>query len=178
MLLSGDLSHVAITSSRLALRSSTAADGDEAFAEGNAAIARFMSWNPPASRDEFDGIHRAILAQMVTGENLSLTVRLMATREFLGSAGLHPADADLLETGIWIKRSAQRQGYGREAVAAVVAWASRRFRPSGLLWPVVDENLASRRLVESLGGQIIGARRRQKPGDIERTLLLYRIPVG
>jgi hypothetical protein len=41
----------------------------------------------------------------------------------------------------------------------------------------VDENLASRRLAESLGGQIIGARRRQKPGDIERALLLYRIPV-
>jgi RimJ/RimL family protein N-acetyltransferase len=176
--LSGDLSRVEITSSRLALTSSTLGDGDEAFAESNATIARFMSWNAPASRDELDGIYRVTLAQMVAGENLSLTVRLLATREFLGSVGLHPADDDLLETGIWIKQSAQRQGYGREAVAAVVAWASHRFQPSGLLWPVVDDNLASRRLAESLGGQIIGSRQRQKAGDIERTLLLYRIPAG
>jgi RimJ/RimL family protein N-acetyltransferase len=176
--LSGDLSQVSISSPRLVLRSSTAADDDEAFAEANAAIARFMSWNPPASREEFDGTRRAILAQMSAGEGLSLAVRLSSTREFLGSAGLHPADEDLLETGVWIKQSAQRQGYGREAVAAVVAWASCTFQPSGLLWPVVDENIPSRRLVESLGGQIIGSRKRQKAGDIERTLLLYRIPAG
>jgi RimJ/RimL family protein N-acetyltransferase len=176
MLLSGDLSHVEITSPRLILRSTTAADGDEAFSEGNASIARFMSWNPPASRDQFDGILRALMAQMVIGENLNLTVRLLETREFLGSAGLHSGDTDFLETGIWIKQSAQRRGYGREAVAAVVAWASFKFQPSGLLWPVVDENLASRRLVESLGGQIIGMRRRQKAGNVERTQLIYRIP--
>jgi RimJ/RimL family protein N-acetyltransferase len=176
MLLSGDLSSVEIISARLILRSTTAADGDEACAEANASVALFMSWNPPASRDEFGGIHRALVAQMVNGENLSLTVRLLETREFLGSAGLHSADADFLETGIWIKQSAQKRGYGREAVAAVVAWASFKFQPSGLLWPVVDENIASRRLVESLGGQIIGTRRRQKAGDAERTQLIYRIP--
>jgi RimJ/RimL family protein N-acetyltransferase len=178
MQLSGDLSEVSISSPRLILRSSSAADDDEAFAEGNAAIARFMSWNPPASREDFDGSRKAILAQMLAGEGLSLTVRLSSTGEFLGVTSLHPADADLLETGIWIKQSAQRRGYGREAIAAVVAWASSRFRPSGLLWPVVDENIPSCRLVESLGGQIIGSRRRQKAGDIERTLLLYRIPAG
>jgi RimJ/RimL family protein N-acetyltransferase len=177
MQLSGDLSQVSISSPRMILKSFTAAD-DEAFSEGNAAIARFMSWNPPASREEFDRIREGLLARIAAGDDLNLTVRLSSTGEFLGLAGLHSADADLLETGLWIKQSAQRQGYGREAVAAVVAWASRRFRPSGLLWPVVDENLPSRRLAESLGGQIIGERRRQKTGDIERTLLLYRIPVG
>ncbi len=177
MQLSGDLSQVSILTRRMVLRSSAAADANDAFAESNAAIARFMSWNPPASRDEYDAIHKTILAQMLAGENLSLTLRLSATGEFLGSAGLHPADEDLLETGIWVKQSAQGRGYGREAVAAVVAWASQRFRPSGLLWPVVDENIPSRRLVESLEGQIVGSRRRQKAGDIDRTLLLYRIPV-
>ena len=126
MLLSGDLSHVEITSPRLILRSTTAADGDEAFREANASIARFMSWNPPASRDEFDGILRELMAQMVIGKNLSLTVRLLETREFLGSAGLHSGDADFLETGVWIKQSAQRRGYGRETVAAQVStvWSS------------------------------------------------------
>jgi RimJ/RimL family protein N-acetyltransferase len=178
MLLSGDLSHIEIASSRLILRSTTSADADDAFGEGTASIARFMSWNLSASRDEFDGIVRAMMTQAASGENLNLTVRLLSTGEFLGIAGLHSADLSFLETGIWIKQSAQRLGYGREAIAAVVAWASIKFQPSGLLWPVVDENLASRRLAESLGGQIIGTRRRQKDGDIARTLLIYRIPVA
>jgi RimJ/RimL family protein N-acetyltransferase len=89
--------------------------------------------------------------------------------------GLHPAEGDLLETGLWIKEAAQHRGYGREAVAAVTAWASCTFRPSGFLYPVVDENTPSCRLAEALGGEIIGTRQRQKAGDTNRTLLLYRI---
>jgi hypothetical protein len=42
---------------------------------------------------------------------------------------------------------------------------------------VVDENTPSRKLAEALGGGIIGTRQRHKPGDNERELLLYRIPV-
>jgi len=82
----------------------------------------------------------------------------------------------MLETGVWIKESAQGRGYGREAVAAVIKWASEKFRPSGFLYPVVDENTPSRRLAETLGGKIIGTRQRHKHGDEERKLLLYRIP--
>ena len=78
----------------------------------------------------------------------------------------------MLETGIWIKESAQGHGYGREAVAAVIKWASEKFRPSGFLYPVVDENTPSRRLAEALGGKIIGTRQRHKTGDKERKLLL------
>jgi RimJ/RimL family protein N-acetyltransferase len=135
-----------------------------------------MSWNPPASEEDFRAIWQPTLADMAAGRQLSLTLRLTDSREFIGSAGLHPADGALLETGLWIKETAQGRGYGREAVAAVVAWASRRFQPSGFLYPVVDENLPSCRLAESLGAKIIGMRQRQKAGDAMRTLLVYCIP--
>jgi RimJ/RimL family protein N-acetyltransferase len=108
---------------------------------------------------------------------LSLVIRLTSTNEFIGRAGLHPADdSTLLETGIWIKESAQGRGFGREAVAAVIMWASETFHPSGFLYPVVDENIPSRRLAEALRGEIIGTRYRQKAGDKDRKLMLYRIP--
>lgn len=113
---------------------------------------------------------------MKAGTQLGLVIRLTATNEFIGSAGLHPADDEWLETGVWIKEEAQGRGYGREAVATVVEWASALFHPSGFLWPVVDENMPSRRLAESLGSEIIGTRRRQKAGDISRMLLLYCLP--
>jgi RimJ/RimL family protein N-acetyltransferase len=176
MLLSGDLSQILITSARLTLRAFTAADAAESFAEANARIAKYMSWNPAASESEYEAIWREHVAATKAGTELALVIRLTSTNEFVGRAGLHPTDGDLLETGVWIKESAQRHGYGREAVAAVIKWASEKFHASGFLYPVVDENLPSRRLAAALGGEIIGARQRQKPGDMMRTLLLYRIP--
>src|SRR6516162_7123577 len=83
----------------------------------------------------------------------------------------------------WKRESGSRnrhkgRGYGREAVAAVIGWASEKFHPSGFLWPVVDENIPSRRLAEALRGKIIGTRQRHKAGDKARKLLLYRIPAS
>jgi|HubBroStandDraft_3_1064219.scaffolds.fasta_scaffold65331_1 RimJ/RimL family protein N-acetyltransferase len=177
MVLSGDLSHTLITSARLVLRAFKAADAAESFEEASATIARFMSWNPPASETEFETIWQRHLSQMKVGTELHLVIRLKSTNEFVGRAGLHPADGTMLETGVWIKESAQGHGYGREAVAAVIKWAGEKLRPSGFLYPVVDENIPSRRLAEALGGKIIGMRQRRKPGDKERKLLLYHIPV-
>ncbi|MGA7864709.1 MAG: GNAT family N-acetyltransferase [Stellaceae bacterium] len=142
----------------MALRAFTAADAAESFEEASATIARFMSWNPPASEREFETIWQGHLSHMKLGTELHLVIRLNGTDEFVGRAGLHPAD-------------------GREAVVAVTKWAGEKFRPSGFLYPVVDENIPSRRLAEALGGKIIGTRQRRKPGDKERKLLLYHIPV-
>jgi RimJ/RimL family protein N-acetyltransferase len=176
MVLSGDLSHTLITSARLALRAFKAADAAESFEEASATIARFMSWNPPAWERGFETIWQGHLSQMKLGTELHLVIRLNSTDEFVGRAGLHQVDGAMLETGVWIKESAQGHGYGREAVAAVIKWAGEKFRPSGFLYPVVDENTPSRKLAEALGGKIIGTRRRHKLGDKERKLLVYHIP--
>ena len=178
MVLSGDLSQTLITSARLTLRASRAADAAESFAESNARIAKYMSWNPPASEKELKAMARVRFSNMKAGRELNLVIRLTSTNEFIGRASLHPADADLLETGVWIKESAQGRGYGREAVAAVIKWASEKFHPSRFLYPVVDENTRSCRLAEALRGEIIGTRQRQKAGDRNRKLLLYCIPVS
>src|ERR1700756_1945858 len=117
MVLSGDLSETWITSARLTLRAFTAADAAESFAEANARIAKYMSWNPPASAREYQAIWQGQVSNMKAGKELSLVIRLTSTNEFIGRAGLHPADGTLLETGVWIKESAQGRGYAREAVA-------------------------------------------------------------
>jgi RimJ/RimL family protein N-acetyltransferase len=176
MVLSGDLSQPLITSARLTLRAFTAADSPETFAETNDRIAKYMSWNARFSEKAFRAIWQGHISSMKAGKELHLVIRLTITNEFLGRADLHPADATLLETGVWIKESARGHGYGWEAVAAVIKWAGEKFHPSGFLWPVVDENAPSRRLAEALRGEIIGTRQRHKAGDEDRTLLLYRIP--
>jgi RimJ/RimL family protein N-acetyltransferase len=176
MFLSGDLSETCILSERLTLRAFASVDAAEFFAGINPRIAKYMSWNPPASMKEYEGVWTQLLAHMKQGWELSLVARLSTTSEFLGLIGLHPAEGDLLETGLWLKEAAHGRGYGREAIAATIRWASDAFHPAGFLYPVVDENTPSCRLAESLGGVVTGTRQRQKPGDANRTLLLYRIP--
>jgi hypothetical protein len=53
MELSGDLSQTCITLARLTLKSFTAADAAESFAEATARIAKYMSWNPPVAASEY-----------------------------------------------------------------------------------------------------------------------------
>jgi hypothetical protein len=60
----------------------------------------------------------------------------------------------------------------------VIKWESEKFHPSGFLYPVVDENIESRKLAEAVGGEIIGTRQGGKAGDKNRKLLLYRIPAS
>jgi RimJ/RimL family protein N-acetyltransferase len=174
MLLSGDLSQTSLASERLTLRAVAPADRAEVFAQTTDRIATHMSWAPP-SEEEHRELWESLPAAMQAGQHLFLVIRRTDTGEFIGMTSLHPADGDMLETGIWIKESAHGLGYGREAVAAVVQWASGVFGAGGFLWPVVAANIPSRKLAEMLGAQIIGTEPRPKRGDPTRTVLLYRI---
>jgi RimJ/RimL family protein N-acetyltransferase len=62
-------------------------------------------------------------------------------------------------------------GYGREAVAALIQWASSRFGVAAFTWPVAEENIRSRRLAEALNGTRVGTLERSK-----YTALAYLIP--
>jgi hypothetical protein len=68
MLLSGDLSQNFITSARLTIHAFTAADAADSFAEANARVAKFMSWNPPASEMEFRTIWQRGISNIKTGK--------------------------------------------------------------------------------------------------------------
>lgn len=73
--------------------------------------------------------------------------------------------------GIWLREDIHGRGLGREAIAAVAAWATANLHPSHFEYPVAEENMASRRIAESLGGSI--TKRRSNP---KYTSVVYRIP--
>jgi RimJ/RimL family protein N-acetyltransferase len=170
-----DLTNVSIRSPRLSLRSFTAADAPESFAESTPTLTRFMGWDPSPSLSAFAEIWHDWLPRMAAGTDLHLVIRLGSTREFLGMAGLHGIGGDEPEIGIWIKEKAHRLGYGREAVGAVIAWAPGRIEAAGFCYPVVVENRPSRRLVESLGGILAGTRELKKPSGKVLDEVVYRI---
>jgi RimJ/RimL family protein N-acetyltransferase len=129
-----------------------------------------------ASLDAFSKIWPEWLQKIRAGVELSLVVRRRLTDEFLGIVGLHNVGIPEPTVGIWIKQSAHRLGYGHDAITAVMRWAATEVGARALLYPVVEQNTPSRRLAESLGGAVIGARDLRKPGGIVFPEVIYRIP--
>jgi RimJ/RimL family protein N-acetyltransferase len=167
-----------ILSDRLALRAFAPVDARDIFPEATLEISRYMTWEPAASLEAFSTIWPEWLQKTRAGVELSLVVRRRLTGEFLGIVGLHDIGIPEPTVGIWIKQSAHRLGYGREAIAAVMTWASTEAGAKALLYPVVEQNTPSRRLAESLGGAVIGTRELRKPGGIVFPEVIYRIPAA
>jgi RimJ/RimL family protein N-acetyltransferase len=170
-----DLSSVFLSSERLLLKSFTDNDAREAFLAATPTVTRFMGWDPAPSLEAFELIWQSWMPKMRAGTDAYLTVRHKISLEFLGAAGLHNADVVEPEIGIWIKESQHRYGYGREAVASILAFAGSDLGKQAVVYPVVEQNGPSRRLAESLGGGIIGSRLLRKPGGIEYPEVVYRI---
>jgi RimJ/RimL family protein N-acetyltransferase len=136
-----------------------------------------MTWDPAPSLEHFEQIWRTWLPMMVAGIDVSFAVRLASNHEFLGIVALHHIDALEPQVGIWIKEAMHGYGFGREAVAAVVSFAARLGKQA-VLYPVVEQNLASRHLAECLGGDVIGKGTLRKASGVELPEVIYRIPAA
>jgi RimJ/RimL family protein N-acetyltransferase len=95
------------------------------------------------------------LERMRKGENLQLVALDKLTNEFLGCMGLHEIHTPDPEMGIWLKKSAQGQGYGKEAMKAIKEWADKNITYDHIKYPVVKTNIPSRQIAESLGGKAV-----------------------
>ena len=173
-----NLSSISLSSERLVLKSFTGDDAREAFQEATPTVARFMSWEPVPSLEAFELICQSWIPRMRAGTDAFFAVRLQPSMEFLGAAGLHHIGAGEPEVGIWIKGAQHGHGYGREAVATIIAFAAKELGRETVLYPVVEQNRPSRRLAESLGGRIIGTKLLRKATGIEHPEVVYRIPAG
>jgi RimJ/RimL family protein N-acetyltransferase len=86
-------------------------------------------------------------------------------------ASLEDADSDSPELGLWLKESAHGQGFGREVVASLLEWGHVSLGKRTFTYPVAVLNIASRRIAESLHGEVIGNRTNPKYDSV-----VYSIP--
>jgi RimJ/RimL family protein N-acetyltransferase len=170
-----DLRNLVLASARLKLAAFQPADAPEIFAAVTPRVTRFMSFDPEPSVDAFAAVWRGWRPKMAAGSELFLVLRRKESGDFLGVAGLHDLGKAEPTAGLWLKETAQRQGYGPEAVAAMIDWVAGATGACAVLWPVVEVNRPSRRLAEGLGGSVIGTKRLRK-GEIEHPEVIYRIP--
>ncbi|MCA8271591.1 GNAT family N-acetyltransferase [Burkholderia sp. AU30280] len=162
---------IQIDSERLSIRPFSADDADATFRCITPSLTRFMSWEPPANRGDFDCIWRGWLLTIAEGTDFVFAIRQRDDRSFLGLAGLHRVRNASAELGIWIREDFHKQGFGRDAVGLVATWASLALGIESFTYPVAEQNYPSRRIAESLGGVVV--ERCETPKYMS---VIYRIP--
>lgn len=145
----------------------------DSYALTTPTLTRFMSWERAATSAEFERTWRAWMDGRDAGTEFVYAVVDPHTGEFLGQVGVHHADRAVPELGIWIREDRHGQGYGRRAVAAARDWACETFPAvEAFEYPVAQDNTASRRIAEGLGGTVVDRYRSAK-----FPVVVYRIPV-
>ena len=93
----------------------------------------------------------------------ALAIERRSDGSFIGCCGYSPDEPGTVEIGYWIGRPFWRQGYGSEAVAAVIAHCFADPAVGQVIATVHPENIASIRLQERLGMVPAGTRALDMP---------------
>jgi [ribosomal protein S5]-alanine N-acetyltransferase len=147
------------------------------FREFTAEITRYMLPSPPETMADT----LAFIAQARIGmrERRELVVAITErySGEFLGCCGIHTRTLNprTPELGIWLKKSAHGNRYGREAIARLVAWANEFLDVEYLIYPVDRANIASRKIPEALGGVIFEEKQVTTMAGTVLDEVIYRI---
>lgn len=171
-----NLQDTKILSQRLLLIPITMEYKESIFKEFTSKITTFMYPKPAEKIEETEEFINGALEELKEGSDLQLVVLDKETKEFLGCAGLHRLDRKTPEFGIWIKESAHGNGYGKEAIIAVKEWADTNIDYEYILYPVVDDNYASKRIPEFLGGEVAREYDEVNLSGVNQHILEYRVP--
>lgn len=150
-----DLDRLTLESDRLVLKTIDFSYTEVIFQEFTAEIAAYMYPKPAQTIDETQRFIRDSIRHWQNGIDLTLVILRKETLEFLGVCALHRVHTETPEIGIWTKKAAHGHGYGREAVHCLKDWADEHLEYQYLSYPVVKQNISSRKIPESLGGRVV-----------------------
>lgn len=171
-----DLTSLCIDGKRLRLRSMHERYAEDILREFTEEIVRYMIPVPPKNIAEALAFISRTRDGMRDCRDLAFAILKSDTEEFLGVCGFHGHDTpETPELGIWIKKDAHGNGYGREAITMLVDWAIQNIGFDYLVYPVDRANFASRRIPESLGGAIFKERKAKRMNGEFLDEVVYRI---
>lgn len=173
-----DLSSLDIETERLHLRAYREADVQEIFDAVTLEICDYMTFNPAQSVDEIRLIGEKWLAQAVEGREVAVPIRDKASARFLGMGGIHYRKHPQPGLGIWIRADAHGHGYGREAIIGLIGYVRDVLEEPEVHYVVAEENGRSRRIPESLGGEVFGSDTVQRPCGPLYPGVIYRIALS
>lgn len=157
---------------RLKMRIFEVQDSEEIYSHITPTLTRFMAWEPPASFEEFLENKPLWEERFKQGTDYHFIARDLQNGRYIGIVGVHKAASHTPEIGVWMCEDVHGQGFGKEAVGAVFDWAKSNLHADYFIYPVAEENIASRKIAEALGGQLVSLEQKRK-----YVAVTYHIPV-
>ncbi|QUJ66293.1 GNAT family N-acetyltransferase [Photobacterium sp. GJ3] len=150
------LTDLTIQGPRIVLTSICEANAEDIFQHFNASVTRYMMPKPAECIEDTLQFISQSVAAMLAKQELVLVISHQETGAFLGCCGFHGrGQYRTPELGIWLKEAAHGHRYGFEAIQVLCAWAIQHVDFDAAIYPVSKVNIASRKIPERLGGQVV-----------------------
>jgi [ribosomal protein S5]-alanine N-acetyltransferase len=151
---------------------------DDVFREFTADIVDYMIPKSPDHISETREFIEKSIADREQSTEFIFVIIHNNTNEFLGVCALHGSHNPVrLNLGLWLKKSAHGNRYGREAIRSLKEWAELNLRVDEFVYPVDRRNIPSRKIAEALGGVVVEEKRTPTMRGTELDTLVYVIPV-
>lgn len=126
-------------------------------------ITKYLSFYPPKSLEEENEFIKKSRKEMENGESVVLAIFDKSNKEYFGNIGLTEINKKTPEMGIWLRKSAHGKKIGREAAIGLKDWAFKNLELEYILYAMDVNNIASKKIAESLGGKFIKTEKRTFP---------------
>ena len=143
-----------VSTHRLLLKPISLAYKADIFREFTREVTTYLYAEPAKKIQDTENFINQSLLNMEKNEELVIVILKKDSQEFLGCSGIHQIKSKYPQPGIWLKKSASKQGYATETIAALKLWADENLEHEYLRYPVDKANTPSRRVAEKLGGEI------------------------
>ncbi|CAH0296951.1 GNAT family N-acetyltransferase [Chryseobacterium sp. Bi04] len=113
-------------------------------------VTRYMPFNPDGDRNDILVFVEESKKLLLKNTDLVM-VALDDDDNFMGCCGIHNITEESVELGLWLKKDAQGIGLGTEIIVSLIEFLESNFTFKYIVYPVDQENIASRRIPEKLG---------------------------
>ncbi|WP_284461835.1 GNAT family N-acetyltransferase [Chryseobacterium sp.] len=136
-------------------------------------VTRYMPFNPDGDRNDILVFVKE--SKKLLSENTDLVmVALDGDNNFMGCCGIHNITEESVELGLWLKKDAQGIGLGTEIIAALIEFLEHNFTFKFIVYPVDQENTASRKIPEKLGFTLFKKYQKKKNPSSFLNIIEYR----
>lgn len=149
-----NLFKVKIKSKRIKLVPTSDIYAQEMHNEFTPEITKYMMPKALENIEETHDYLKTTKSRMEKGDDLILTILKNENNEYLGQCGIHKLKSLTPSFGIWIKKSAHGNNYGKEAIQLAKDWCDKNLNYKYITYPVDKRNIGSRKIAESLNGVI------------------------
>ncbi|AZA92276.1 Uncharacterised protein [Chryseobacterium nakagawai] len=136
-------------------------------------VTKYMPFNPQGNREDI--INFVNESKRTLSQNTDLVmVALDSNGIFIGCCGIHNITEESIELGLWLKKSSQGKGLGTEIITKLVEFLENNFTFTYILYPVDEENIASKKIPEKLGFIPVKKYKKFKNPLTDLSILEYR----